>query len=169
MLVLLGLCALVGGWAAGRVDPPEPVRLDPAAQTSVPRTWFFHEPWVLYGRTDDPRRPPGLAEIGCEVRGDLAVPLQPRDMTVHGSRVLDGVPVAALAELSRSGEDAAVRCAGAEAAAPLWLVPSSPAPPFAPSALGIAGVLLLVLGALVHPATPDLPARLRRRSAAQGA
>jgi len=162
LLVVVGVACIVFGAAAGRADPPPAVQLDPDGVTAVPRTHFFQSPWILYARVDDPRRTPGLESIGCTPRGDLSVPAQPEDLTQYGSRVVDGVPIAAVALLSRSGGDASMACASATAHDPLWLMPSSVAEPFTATGIAILGALLVVAGALTHPATDELPERWRR-------
>ena len=71
--------------------------------------------------------------------------------------------VAAIAPLTRSGADASVVCSGASAYGPLWLLPSSEAPAFTSTAIGIAGLLVIVVALMVHPSVVDLPDRWRRR------
>ncbi|HYF74591.1 MAG TPA: hypothetical protein VD864_17305 [Nocardioides sp.] len=165
VLLVLGLGCLGFGVAAGRADPPAAVQLAPDGVTEVPATHFYENPWVLYGQVDDPRRPPTAAEVGCVPEGDLDLPEQPDDLTVYGSRVVDGVPIAAIALVGRSGGDAAVRCTDAADYEPLWLIPSSDARPFTATGIAILGVLLLVAAALVHPATSELsPRRWAERS-----
>jgi len=163
-LLVLGVAGAVFGVAAGRADPPPPVRVDPEGVTAVPATHFYQSPWVLYGQVDDPRRVPSAADVGCAPEGDLDLPDQPADMTVYGSRVVDGVSIAAIALFSHSGSHASVRCTGAAGHAPLWLMPSSVAEPFTATGIAILGALLLVAGALVHPATDEIPERLRSAS-----
>lgn len=170
LLLVVGLATLVFGVLAGRVAAPPPVQISAEGVTQVPSTRFFQSPWVLYGRVDDPRRTPPVDEVGCVPEGGLDLPTQPEDLTAFGSRVVDGVPVAAIALLGHSGDDAAVRCTGADDHAPLWLMPSSDAPPLTATSIAILGVLLLVVAALVHPSTIDRPTlwwaeRARRRSA----
>jgi hypothetical protein len=148
--------------SAGK-PPPGPVRLDPAGETAVPRTYFFHNDWVLFGVVDDPRRVPALPEVGCTPAGGLDLPRQPDDMTQFGSRVIDGTSVAAIAVLGRSGPEAVVRCRSAAAYEPLWLLPASEAPAFTPTAIGIAGLLVLVAGLATHPAVVEIPDRWRER------
>ncbi|HEY0949924.1 hypothetical protein [Nocardioides sp.] len=160
-LLVLGLGCAGFGVVAGRAAPPSPIQLDPDGVTSVPATHFYQSPWVLYGQVDDPRRVPSLTDVGCAPDGDLRLPEQPDDMTQYGSRVIDGVSIAALALLSRSGSQASVRCSDAADYAPLWLMPSSVAEPFTATGIAILGAVLLVVGALVHPATDELPARWR--------
>jgi len=160
-LLVLGVAGAGFGIVAGRTAPPAAVQLDPDGVTSVPGTHFYQSPWVLYGQVDDPRRVPSLADVGCTPEGDLELADQPGDMTVYGSRVVDGVSIAAVALLSHSGDHAAVTCSEAADHAPLWLMPSSVAEPFTATGIAILGALLLVAGALVHPATDELPARWR--------
>lgn len=80
-------------------------------------------------------------------------------MTQFGSRVVASQSVSALVVLGRSGEDATIHCQGARAHAPLWLMPSSDAPPFTSTGIAILGFVLLVASALAHPATADLTFR----------
>lgn len=161
VLLVLGLGCAGFGIVAGRAAPPSPIQLASDGVTSVPGTHFYQSPWVLYGQVDDPRRVPSLVDVGCTPEGDLHLPEQPGDMTQYGSRVVDGVSIAAIALLSRSGSHATVRCADAADYAPLWLMPSSVATPFTATGIAILGAVLLVIGALVHPATDELPARWR--------
>ncbi|NPC95281.1 hypothetical protein [Nocardioides sp. zg-DK7169] len=159
VLLAVGLATLVFGVAAGRADAPPQVQLATEGVTQVPSTRFFQSPWVLYGQVDDPRRTPSLDEVGCRPESGLDLPAQPEDLTTFGSRVVDGVPVAAIALLGHSDDGAAIACTGASDHAPLWLMPSSDAPPFTATSIVILGVLLLVAGALVQPA------RIERRAA----
>lgn len=124
--------------------------------TSVPRTYFFQNQWVLCGAVDDPRRLPTPEQIGCEPQADLSRPTQPSDMTRYGSRVIDGTSIAAVQGLSRSGSNASIVCDGSEDYAPLWLAPSSAAPAFTPTAIGILGALFIVAAGLTHPAAVEL-------------
>lgn len=163
-LILLGVAGVAFGIISAGQQPPGPVRLDPVGETDVPRTYFFHNSWVLFGVVDDPRRVPALADVGCAPVGELDVPPQPDDMTQFGSRVMDGTSVAAIAVLGRSGAEAGIRCADAEAYAPLWLLPASEAPAFTPTAIGIAGLLVLVAGLVTHPLVGEIPDRWRGRS-----
>lgn len=162
LLLVAALAALVLAYLAARVAQPEPLAVDPDGVTGVPRTYAVHNPWVLFAAVDDPRRVPDLGDLGCRTEGDLGVAVQPADMTEYGARVVDDTSIAAVALLGRSGEQARLVCEGAVRHAPLLLAPSSQAPPFAPSALAILGVALLVAAALAHPATDELPGRLRR-------
>ncbi|MQW76358.1 hypothetical protein GHK92_10760 [Nocardioides sp. dk4132] len=152
ILLVIGVGTLVFGLAAGRADAPQPVQLAADSVTQVPPTRFFQSPWVLYGQVDDPRRTPSTAEVGCLPERGLDLPEQPEDLTTFGSRVVDGVPIAAIALYGHSGGDAAIRCSGASDYEPLWLMPSSDAPPFTATSIVILGVLLLVAAALVQPA-----------------
>lgn len=169
LLVVLGVTSLAFGIVAGRTAAPTPVQLVPDGVTEVPATHFFQSPWVLYGQVDDPRRTPTTAAVGCVPESGLRLPEQPADLTTYGSRVVEGVPIAAIALYGRSGDDASVRCTGASDYDPLWLIPSSDAQPFTATGIAILGVLLLVAAALTHPSTIDRPAqwwaeRSRRRS-----
>jgi hypothetical protein len=157
ILLVVGLGTLVFGLAAGRADAPPPVQLAADAVTEVPSTRFFQSPWVLYAQVDDPRRPPTTAEIGCLPVSGLDLPAQPEDLTTFGTRVVDEVPVAAIALYGHSGDDAAIRCTGAGDYEPLWLLPSSDAPPFTATSIVILGVLLLVGAALVQPGSLSRP------------
>lgn len=161
-LLVAGLACVVFAVTASRIAQPQPLQLDPDGETAVPQTHFFQNGWVLYGSVDDPRRPPTPEDVGCEPQGTFTRPPQPTDMTVYGSRVIDGASIAAVELLSRSGPDASIVCIDASDYAPLWLAASSEAPAFTPTAIGIVGALLLVGAALVHPAVVDLS--LRRRS-----
>jgi len=161
-LLMVGLGFVVFGVVAGRIPQPDGVQLDPNGTTVIPQTHFFQNPWVLYAQVDDPRRVPSPDDIGCRPQGDLELPAQPDDMTRFGSRVIDEVSVDAVVVFSRSGSNARIECDDAGDYAPLWLLPASPAPAFTPTALAILGVLLAVVGALLHPATAGIPSRLRR-------
>lgn len=152
ILLVIGVGTLVFGLVAGRADAPQPVQLAADSVTQVPPTRFFQSPWVLYGQVDDPRRTPSTAEVGCLPESGLDLQEQPEDLTTFGSRVVDGVPIAAIALYGHSGGDAAIRCSGASDYEPLWLMPSSDAPPFTATSIVILGVLLLVAAALVQPA-----------------
>lgn len=168
-LFLLGLSVLAFGVVAGRADPPAPVSVDPDGTTAVPTTSFYQSPWVLYGRLDDPRRPPSLEEVGCRPVDGLELPTQPDDPSSYGSRVVDDVPIDAVALLGRSGQDAALTCSAAGAYGPLWLMPASEARPFTATGIAIVGALLLVAAALTHPSTTEPPRRwwqawVRRRT-----
>lgn len=165
LLLLAGLAAVVLGVVAAGVVTPANVRIDPDGETAVPRTYAFQHSWVLFGVVDDPRRVPSLAEVGCGPVGDLEAARQPDDMTQYGSRVIDGTSVAAVAVFGHSGENAAMGCVDADPYGPLWLLPSSEAPPFTPTAIGIAGLLVLVAGLLVHPLVVEVPDRWRERRA----
>lgn len=160
-LLVAGLACLVLGVVAGRVAQPGPVQLDPDGTTALPRTSALQHGWVVFGRVDDPRRLPDVAEIGCRLDG-IRLPAQPSDMTRYGARVLDQVPVDALLVIGRTGEGATLTCVDAQDHAPLWVAPSSEAPAFAPTGIAVLGGALLVLGALVHPWSTELPARRRR-------
>ncbi|WP_435743791.1 hypothetical protein [Nocardioides sp. SYSU DS0663] len=161
LLLVIGLSTLGFGAVAGRTDPPAPVQVAADGPTPVPQTRFFQSPWVLYGQVDDPRRPPSAEEVGCLPGNGWSLPTQPDDPTTFGSRVVGGVPIAAIVLYGHSGDGAVIRCSGADDHAPLWLMPSSDAPPFTATSIVILGVLLLVAAALVHPSTTDRP-RLRR-------
>jgi hypothetical protein len=163
LLMLVGAAALTFGIVTARTEAPAPVEIDADGTTAVPPTHFYQQPWVLYAEVDDPRRVPDLDEIGCRTEGDLSLPAQPADLTEYGSRVVDGESIAAVALLSRSGPDAAITCADAGSFGPLWLRPSSDAPPFTPIAIALLGVLVLVAGLLVHPTVAEIPTRLRDR------
>lgn len=160
-LVGLGIACLVAGAVTARADSPPMVEVTAQGVTEVPPTHFFQQPWVLFGAADDPRRVPDLSEVGCRPLGPLSTPVQPKDLTQFGSRVVDDQPIHALAVLSRSGEGAALECDGAQAHAPLWLMPVSEAPTLTPTAITIFAFALLIAGGLTHPATADL--RFRRR------
>jgi hypothetical protein len=159
LLLALGLVVVIGGVVANNVPPPPTTRVVADGVTSVPRTWFFQNEWVLFGSVTDPRRVPAPSVIGCRADHGISMPAQPGDLTRYGSRVVDGQPVAAMILFSHSGGEAAIRCDGASAHEPLWLMQSSPAPPFTPTAIVIVGILLLVVSALVHPSTADLQLR----------
>lgn len=163
VLAVLGLGCIGFGVVASQAEPPPDIELDPAGATEVPATRFFQSPWIVYAQVEDPRRPPTLTEIGCAPEGDLALPAQPEDLTIYGSRVVGGTSIAAVALLSRSGEDAAVRCSSASSYAPLWLMPSSAAEPFTANAIAILGAMLAVAGLLLHPATVEIPQLWRER------
>lgn len=162
-LLAVGTCALVFGIVAWGVPPPEPTQLATNGPTAVPRTYFFQDPWVLFGDVPDPRRVPAPAQVGCQPIRDISIPEQPVDMTRFGSRVVDGQPLSAMLLFSRSGGEASVDCARAVSYRPLWLMPASPAPPFTPAAIVIAAVLLLVAGGIVHPGTASLRLPDRRQ------
>jgi hypothetical protein len=169
VLLVLGLVSLVFGIVSGRTDPPPPVQLLADGVTEVPETHFYQSPWVLFGELDDPRRPPTTAEVGCLPQGSMELPAQPADMTEYGARVVDDVPVAAIALYGRSGSDASVRCEAAADYEPLWLMPASDARPFTSTGIAILGLLLIVAAALTHPSTIDRPTqwwveRSRRRA-----
>lgn len=159
-LGVLGLVLLLAGVLTARVEAPPLVEVASHGVTEVPQTHFFQQPWVLFGNVDDPRRVPELAEIGCRPLGSLSLQDQPDDMTTFGSRVVDDEPIHALSLLSRSGEDAAIECTRAGSHAPLRLMPASEAPTLTPTAITILAFVLMVVGALVHPATIEL--RLRK-------
>ena len=161
VLLVAGLVVVIGGVVANNVPPPPATRVTADGVTAVPRTWFFQNEWVLFGSVTDPRRVPAPSVIGCRAENGISVPAQPTDLTRFGSRVVEGQPVSAMVLFSHSGGDAAIRCDGAAAREPLWLMQSSPAPPFTPTAIVIVGILLLVVSALVHPSTANL--QLRRR------
>jgi hypothetical protein len=163
VLILLGGAGVGFGIFASGVPAPGPVRLDPAGETAVPRTYFFHNNWVLFGVVDNPRRVPAVADVGCAPGGELDLSVQPEDLTAFGSRVIDGTSVVAIAVLGRSGSDASMSCEDAETYEPLWLLPSSEAPAFTPTAIGIAGLLVLIAGLLTHPAVVEIPDRWRER------
>jgi hypothetical protein len=172
VLLVLGIGVLGFGVYAGRATPPPPVQLVGEGVTDVPRTHFYQNPWVLFGAVDDPRRPPTTEEVGCVPASGLTLPRQPEDPTTLGSRVVEGVPISAIAVFGRSGSEASIRCTGAADYEPLWLMPSTEAPPLTSTSLIIAGVLLLVFAALTHPATIDRPTqwwaeRSRRRRTAR--
>jgi hypothetical protein len=164
-LLALGLVVVVGGVVANNIPPPPTTRVAADGVTAVPRTWFFQNEWVLFGSVTDPRRVPAPSVIGCRPANGLSIPAQPADLTRYGSRVVDGQPVSAMVLFSHSGGDAAIRCDGASVREPLWLMQSSPAPPFTPTAIVIVGILLLVVGALVHPSTANLQLRRKPREA----
>lgn len=157
---MLGLGVVGFALVAASTPQPAALRVDPDGSTTVPRTHFFQNGWVLYAAVEDPRRVPDVRELGCSTTGFTPEP-QPRDMTRYGSRVVDDVSISAVLLLGPSGPDAVVDCRGASAAAPLVLAASSEAPAFTPTAIAIVGVLVVVLGALVHPVTVELPSRLR--------
>lgn len=161
VLLVVGIGLVAAGYLVGRVAPPAAVQVDPDGTTAVPRTWFFQSEWVLFGTVDDPRRVPALATIGCRTSG-LSVPPRPADLTQYGSRVVGTTSISALAPLGRSGEGATISCESAGEYEPLWLKPASVAPPFTPTAIVIAGFVLLVAAALTHPATAHLQARWPR-------
>lgn len=77
-------------------------------------------------------------------------------MPRFGSRVVDETSIAAIALLGHTGPEASISCTDAGSHAPLWLMPSSEAPPFTAGAFSILGVALIVAGALAHPAVADL-------------
>ncbi len=168
VLLAVGLAVVIGGVVANNVPPPSATRVAADGVTAVPRTWFFQNEWVLFGSVSDPRRVPAPAVIGCRAEHGISIPAQPEDLTRYGSRVVDGQPVSAMVLFSHSGGDAAIRCDNASAREPLWLMQSSPAPPFMPTAIVIAGILLLVVSALVHPSTANLQLRRRRPREAHG-
>lgn len=153
---------------ADTLPPPANTRVAADGVTAVPRTWFFQNQWVLFGSVADPRRVPPPSVIGCRGENGISVPAQPADLTRYGSRVVEGQPVSALVLFTHSGGDAAIRCDGASAREPLWLMQSSPAPPFTPTAIVIAGLLLLVVSALVHPSTADIQLRRTPRRSTRG-
>ncbi len=153
---------------ANNVAPPPTTRVAAQGVTSVPRTWFFQNEWVLFGSVADPRRVPAPSVIGCRGEHGISIPEQPADLTRYGSRVVDGQPVAAMVLFSHSGGDAAIRCNGAAAHEPLWLIQASPAPPFTPTAIVIIGILLLVVSALVHPSTANIQLRRKPREVGRG-
>lgn len=161
----LGILLLVAGAVTARVEAPPAIEVSPDGVTEVPPTHFFQQPWVLFADVDAPRRVPDLSDVGCRPLGPLSTPVQPEDMTAYGSRVVDDAPIHALALFSRSGEGAAIACDGAQAYAPLWLMPVSEAPTLTPTAITIFAFVLLIGGALAHPATADLRLRRRPRSA----
>lgn len=165
-LAAAGLAVLVLGVATNRAAPPPATRVNPDGVTPVPQTRFYQNQWVLFGTTDDPRRVPTLSQVGCQPVSGLTPPVQPADMTAFGSRVVEGQSISALAVIGHADEGAVLRCAGAGAHEPLWLLPSSEAPPFTPTGIIILGVLLMVAGALVHPATVNI--RWPNRSARDG-
>ena len=160
-LLFLGLGVVGFALVAASTPQPAPVRLDPDGSTPVPQTHFYQNSWVLYALVADPRRVPEAADLGCRPTGSLRLEPQPADMTRYGARVVEGSSISAALLLSRSGADAAVECRNGDEVAPLVLAASSEAPAFTATAIGIGGVLLLVLGALVHPVTVELPSRLR--------
>ena len=162
-LLAVGLVVVIGGVVANNVPPAPATRVAADGVTAVPRTWFFQNEWVLFGSVTDPRRVPAPAAIGCRAENGISIPEQPEDLTRYGSRVVEGQPVSAMVLFSRSGGDAAIRCDDASAREPLWLMQSSPAPPFTPTAIVIAGILLLVVSALVHPSTANIQLRRRPR------
>lgn len=161
--MLLGAGALGFGVVTAQMEPPPAVEIAADGTTDVPATHFYQHPWVLYAKVSDPRRVPDLDEIGCRTEGGLTVSAEPTDLTEYGSRVVGGESISAVAVFSRSGEDAAITCDGAGAHAPLWVRPSSDAPPFTPIAIALVGVLVIVAGLLVHPAVAEIPSRLRNR------
>lgn len=165
VLLALGLVVVVGGVVANNLPAPANTRIAADGVTAVPRTWFFQNEWVLFGSVTDPRRVPAPSVIGCRAENGISIPTQPEDLTRYGSRVVEGQPVAAMVLFSHSGGDAAIRCVDASAREPLWLMQSSPAPPFTPTAIVIVGILLLVVSALVHPSTANLQLRRRPRGA----
>jgi len=177
VLVALTLSALgllvVGAGVVTRAFPlPPATALATDRPTPVPRTFFFQTRWVVFGDARDPRAGPSPARLGCIPRRGMSTVQQPPDLSALGSRVVEGTPLTAQLVLSRSADEASLDCTGAARYQPLWLMPEDPAPAFAPTAMLIAGVCLLVLAGLVHPDTVRLRLRLRvrlgRRRAAAG-
>lgn len=162
LLLLMGLLCMAGGIAANSATRLVPIPVSPHGVTRAPHTWFFQNSWALYADIDDPRRPPSPEALGCVPVG-FVLPRQPADMTAFGSRVVDGVSVAAVLIIGHSGPDGRLRCVGAESSAPLWLMSASAAPPFTPTAITLLGVLLIGVAALVYPGATEIPTRIRSR------
>lgn len=132
------------------VEHPPGVEVRPSESTAIPRTYFFQQPWVLFGVVDPVDRPTA-ADLACETTGDLDIPEQPVDLTVYGSRVVGGASVSPLLVLSDAGAAAALRCAAAQPYEPLYVVAASPAPTLVPTGIIIAGAVIIAVGMAVRP------------------
>ncbi|UDY23758.1 hypothetical protein [Nocardioides sp. Kera G14] len=166
LLISVVGAALIGfGTWANTVDEPDPVRVTVPGRTALPEIHFFQNTWVLYAAIPDRRHPPSLSALGCSLRG-ATLPPHPADMSVYGSRVVDGGPILPAVFLGRPSR-ASLLCTDATTYGPLWAMPSTTVPPFTATAMIILGILFLVAAALLHPAVGDLPERItswRRRA-----
>jgi hypothetical protein len=159
-LVSLGVVSLVIGAIAWRIPAPEPVRVTAAVHTALPNSSIFDSGVTLFAVVPDHRNPPAPRAFGCTVSHPGAatrVSVKPIPELV-GSRVVEGKALTGVVDLGHPAQDAGVLCDGpaATASSALWVLPSKDVPSDLPLAIVVVALLLLGLGALVHPGTRSI-------------
>jgi hypothetical protein len=134
------------------------VRVTAVSLANLPSTSFFSSGVTLFAAVPDHRNPPLPPVFGCRVSpvgGATTKALAKPVPELVGSRVVEGAALTGVIDLGHPAEDAQIRCDGpaAVASSSLWMLPSHDGPSDQPLAIIVAALLLMGLGALVHPRT----------------
>jgi hypothetical protein len=160
-LLSAGAVGLVVGAIAWRIPPPEPVRITAAVRAALPDTSIFDSGVTLFATVPDHRNPPVPRAFGCNVSdpgGATARAGVTPIAELVGSRVIEGAALTAVVDLGHPARDGQVLCDGpaATTSSSLWVLPSKNVPSDVPLAIVVVALLLLGLGALVHPGTRSI-------------
>lgn len=160
-LMIAGTMSLAVGAIAWRLPAPAPVRVTAASPAALPTGSIFDSGVTLFAAVPDHRNPPAPQAFGCQVstvgnpsRTVLAKPVP----ELVGSRVVDGAALTGVIDLGHPAKGGRLLCGGPAAAASpsLWVLPSKDGPSDQPLAIVVAALLLIGLGALVHPRTRSI-------------
>jgi hypothetical protein len=160
LLSVGAMCLLVGA-IAWRIPPPAPVRVNVAVRAALPNSSVFDSGVTLFADVPDHRNPPAPDAFGCTVLdgggGATRASAKPIPELV-GSRVVQGAALTGVLDLGHPAADARLLCDGpaATASSSIWVLPSTDLPTDRPLAIVVAALLLLGLGALVHPGTRSI-------------
>lgn len=160
-LIIAGAICLAVGAFAWQLPTPEPVRVTAAVPAVLPNSSVFDSGVTLFANVPDHRNPPARRAFGCRVSSPDKAPAEALVRPVPelvGSRVLGGLALTAVIDLGHPGQGAKLVCAGpaATASPSLWVLPSTDEPSGQPLAFVVGGLLLIGLGALVHPRTRSI-------------
>jgi hypothetical protein len=156
VLLIAGAISLGVGVFAWRIPAPQPVRVTAAVTTLLPKTSIFDSGVTLFATVPDHRNPPAPLAFGCRLSaagGRSTKALSKPIPEFVGSRVLDSAALTGVIDLGHAAQGATVLCDGPAALASpsIWVLPSKDGPSDQPLAIIVTALLLLGLGALVHP------------------
>jgi len=160
-LVIAGVVCLVVGAVAWQIPAPEPVRISAAAAAALPHSTVFDSGVTLFAAVPDHRNPPAAQAFGCRVSTAGETPTAASGQPILelvGSRVVEGAALTGVVDLGHPAEGSQVLCDGpaASASPALWVLASQDGPSGKPLAIVVAALLLIGLGALVHPRTRSM-------------